>query len=218
MQRTEDYKFDDGLDEALGELDRARGRLGHLRDRLFMLQAAYDEIALRGTQKELVSPEAHAYIPIDLNEFFEGLFELERILAADPDFDHPELAHRPARFVDAGCGTGRLVHLLHATDRMNFLDIHGFDLSEKMISLGRERFGLGEKIFVADCLDFDYSGYDVIFFYRPLEDEALEHQFENRIVEQMRKGAYVFCFGARGLYDDRRLQWRDSRFGIFKRL
>lgn len=218
MQRAADYEFDEGLDEALAELDQARGRLGTLRDRLFMLQAAYDEIALRGTEGVVAAPGAHGYVPVSLNLLFDGLFALERFLAEDADYAHPELAHRPLRFVEAGCGTGRIVHLLHATDRFAFLDIHGFDLSESMIAAGRERFGLGENIFVADCLGFDYSSYDVIFFYRPIEDEALEIAFEDRIVRQMRRGAYLLCFGARTYHKDRRLLERDGRYGIYKRL
>lgn len=218
MIRSEDYSFDTEVEEALEELTSAQSRLRNLRDRLFILQSAYDDIALRGTDEHDTAAGSYGYIPIDLNLFFEGLFTLEGLLAADPDYQHPDLPHRPLRFVEVGCGTGRLVHLLRATDRFAFIDIQGFDLSETMIALGRERYGLGESLFVGDCMEVDYSGYDVIFFYRPMKDSALEQQFEERVIEQMPRGAYLFCFSAAGIHDDRRLLPRDSRFGIYKRL
>ncbi|MEM9148002.1 MAG: class I SAM-dependent methyltransferase [Pseudomonadota bacterium] len=218
MIRAEDYDFDGGLDEALDELKHAQGRLGNIRDRLFILQSAYDEIARRSTSRVDAPPGGHGYIPIDLNLFFEGLFALEELLVADADYQHSDLRHRPLRFVDVGCGTGRLAHLLLATDRFAFSDIHGFDIDEGLIAKGKERFDLGDNIFVADCLSFDYTGYDIIFFYRPLKDDTKQMEFEQRVIEQMPVSGYLFCFGSHSAYDDRRLVIRNPNYGIFKRV
>lgn len=74
MVRAEDFDQDEGLTEALAYLDSAHDRLGDFRDSLFMLRAAYDEVAVSGIANEGVGSGAHPCITMVLGLFFEGSF------------------------------------------------------------------------------------------------------------------------------------------------
>lgn len=185
-------------------------------ERITLLQAAVNEIAKRDLDDSDVPDESHGYIPLDLGDFFASLIALEKVLTVDVDYRHQELRHRPCSFLEIGCGPGRNVHLLRCTDRFNFDSVQGLDISEAMISTGRTRYGLGADLFVEDCMTFDYSGYDVVFFYRPLNDEDAENAFEARLVETLKPGALIVGVGATSLEEHRKVIVKDEDASIFK--
>ncbi len=219
MIRLEDFRHDPEIEQALLGAAAIHTALEHMRDQIFVLQATLDQVDNQGADLPAVAAGLHKYVRLDLRNFFPGLFMLETFLKADPDFQHPTHPHRPARFVDAGCGTGRIVALLRATDRFGFHEVCGFDLSEQLIARGRARYGLSERdLFVADAMEHDYGGHDVVYFFRPFEDEALQRAFENRVVATMPTGAYLLAFAQLGLDDDIRLERKDYVSGIYKKL
>ena len=48
-----------------------------------------------------------------------------------------------------------------------------------------------------DAMTFDYSGFDVIYFYRPFRDSTLEAALERRIWRQAKPGAAVLACSAK---------------------
>ncbi len=219
MIRQEDFRDDSEIDRAIDNAAAVQTVVRRMRDQIFVLQATLDQVDRQGPALPAVAAGSHKYIRLDLRNFFPGVFLLEEFLAEDPDYAHPTRRHRPVRFVDAGCGTGRIVALLRATNRFGFNEVCGFDLSEELITCGRSRFGLSERdLFVADAMDYDYSKHDVIYFFRPFEDDALQREFEARVVERMRTGAYILAFSSLALDDDLRLERCDLIAGIYKKL
>lgn len=219
MIRSEDFRFDPDIDEAAEHATRLNKVVAQLRDRIFVLQAAIDLVDAVGDGLPPPAAGSYKYVRLDLNDFFRGLFLLEGFVMADSDYAHPDLPHRPLSFIDAGCGSGRLINLLRATDRFGFCQVRGIELSDELAARGRKLYGMSERdLIVADAMTFDYAGHDVVFFYRPFKDEALQLKFENHIVESMDKGAYIFAFSALSFDEDIRLARKDFMHGIFKKL
>ncbi len=218
MKRFEDIVQDHNMLHTLENLQSAVKQVGQLSDKLTMLQAALDSVGMEEADSIAPSQGGFAYIPIEMNEFFEVLFQLEDILADDVDYQHSELRHRPLTFVEVGCGIGRNVHVLNATNRFNFEKIDGFDVVEEYVRIGKKHFGDELSIFVEDCMSFDYSGYDVVYFYRPLQDERMQKRFEDYLIKTMKSGSYIIgCFNAK-LEKSRRLIRKDDGGRIWKRV
>lgn len=206
------------LNEVSEQVSELATSVPQLLEKITLLQAAVNDFASNGLEEGDIPEQSHGYIPLDLGEFFASLFALEQVLMLDVDYRHAELRHRPCTFLEVGCGRGRLVHLLSCTDRFNFDKIHGFDISEPMIKSGQARYGLGNNLFVQDCMTFDYSGYDVVFFYRPLSDDDAQTAFETRLVETLKPGALILGAGEVSLEDNRKVVAKDEHNSIFKRL
>lgn len=133
------------------------------------------------------------YIAYDLGMFLKMILDLKEILALDPHYhdEDPASAYRPIRFLEVGCGIGRNLFLLKHAKGLNFATVHGIDIVPEYLQEARRLYQLDENVIQADALEFDYTSYDVIYFYRPFEDEAMEMRFEQRIVDQLRPGGYV---------------------------
>ena len=189
-----------------------------LLEKITILQAAVNSFATLNLEEGKIPEDSFGYIPLDLGEFFAKMFALELALSQDVDYRHDELRHRPCTFLEVGCGGGRLVHLLSCTDRFNFDTIHGFDISEQMIKAGQSRYGLGNNLFVEDCLTFDYAGYDVVFFYRTLQDDNAQTAFEKRLIETLKPGAFIVGAGQETLDNNRKVAAKDEQNSIYKRI
>jgi hypothetical protein len=113
---------------------------------------------------------------------------------------------------------GRNVYLLQATTRFHFDKIVGFDVVEAYVAAGQKYFGLGPNLFVADCLSFDYGGYDIIYFYRPFVDDEKQKLFETRLIETSKVGAYIIGSVSEFLDESRRLIRKDDGRKIWKRV
>ena len=216
MERFADSHDSFYITEVAEQANELAASIPQMLEKITLLQAAVNSIANVGLDESDTPETSHGYIPLDLGEFFASLFALERVLINDVDYRHAELRHRPCTFLEVGCGPGRITHLLGCTDRFNFEKIHGFDISEEMIKAGRERYGLGSDLFVADCLTFDYSGYDVVYFYRPLSDEDAETAFETRLIETLKPGALIMGAGQVSLDDNRKVVPKDEQHSIYK--
>lgn len=107
------------------------------------------------------------------------------------------LAHRRrhgGRFLDVGCGAG-----LKVVSAIEFFDsADGLEYDAGYADTARALFdamGLGQcRVLVGDALDFDdYGAYDVIYFYRPMRDEAAMQALEARIAEQALPGTILIA-------------------------
>lgn len=206
------------LDRIGDQFREAMVQLPRINEKLKLMEAALNRAAEGGAEQEGVPDGSYSYIPIDACQFLDCLFDLETALSQDSDYTDPDLAHRRVDFVEAGCGPGRNVMLAQSTDRFEFRRVHGFDISPEVIDWGRKVFRLGDTIEVGDCNTFDFSEWDVVYFYRPFADPDKQTEFEDRLVKTLRTGAYVIGCGNLSLHDDRRLLCKDEVGQLYKKL
>lgn len=186
---------------------RSISQLEQLNDQIKILQAVIDLIgkADLGSQLIEIREGSYDYISVDLNDFFDVMFMLDEILANDPDYKHGELKYRPCSVLEVGCGIGRNIFLLTATDRFQFSSVRGFDVIEEYIQIGQKCFGLDDELFVDNCMKVDYSEYDIVFFFRIFSDSKHEVEFEDYLVKSMKSGAYLVSFMSENLEESRLL-------------
>ncbi|MBA3016458.1 MAG: class I SAM-dependent methyltransferase [Proteobacteria bacterium] len=95
---------------------------------------------------------------------------------------------RPA-FLDIGCGIGNV--LLFA-DQMEF-DVYGLEKDPFPCSVAIKIHG-PERVALQDIWEFEgYSRFDVIYYFRPFHDGALERRFERFIEEQLKPGGILIA-------------------------
>lgn len=218
MDRFEDISDDIFLMRALEELDNLSSAVRATHEKNKIMRAAFNQIGSSQIMGIESVKGAYGYIPIDLDEFFDMIFLLEKRLTEDPDYKHSDRPHRPISFIEVGCGIGRNLHLLRATDRFCFEKVVGFDIVPEYIEAGQRVFELGDDIFIDDALEFDYSGYDVVYFYRPFSDEKMQRKFEKRIIETLKPSGYIVASLSESLDRARQLIRKDDRGRIWKRL
>lgn len=101
---------------------------------------------------------------------------------------------RGGRFLDVGCGSG-----LKVVSAAEFFDCaDGLEYDAGYADIAKALFdtmGLGHcRVLVGDALDFDdYGAYDVIYFYRPMRDDAAMRALEARITEQALPGTILIA-------------------------
>lgn len=123
---------------------------------------------------------AFADIPLPQSRFIRHLQAASRVTQV-------QNLGKPARFIDVGCGGG--LKVLTAAQYFNPCD--GLDLDPGYVQAARTFMEQSDQpestIFKANALTFDqYDEYDVIYFYRPISDDALLQQLEERIATTAR--------------------------------
>lgn len=119
----------------------------------------------------------YGYIPINLGGYIQCLLQLKKYTKV-----------RSAKFLEIGCGYGRNLIIAKAAGYHN---VHGIEINKSMVDIGKKQFGLEKEIVKADALKFDYSEYDIVYFYRPLCNKKLEYELESRVIEQIPIGGYI---------------------------
>lgn len=218
MERFKDLSDDFDLTRAIDEMRSGIATVERMREKNMLLAAALNGVGRKVLPSSVTKEGSYGYIPLDVNHFLDAMLALEVCLAEDPDYQHSEKPHRLCTFLEVGCGIGRNMHLLGATDRFALERICGFDVVPEYVEIGRKLFGLGETIYVDDALTFDYGGFDIIYFYRPFHDDDLQKQFEKRLIETCRRGAYILAQLDSGLDGSRNLVAKNESQGIFKRM
>jgi SAM-dependent methyltransferase len=199
------------------DLDQARAAVSDLYEKVKIIVAAFTALE-EGVPWVEASDGAYHYIPVDISDYLQSLLDLECVLKNDPDYKHSDLPYRPCSFLEVGCGTGRNVFLLKHAERFRFSKIVGFDIAEPYVEHGRRIFGLGDDVFVDDCMTFDYGGFDVIHFYRPFSDDEQESAFEKHLVDTMKRSAFVIGHLDHELDKSRLLMRVHDSTKIWKRL
>lgn len=195
-------RFEDTLEkhnrlQAAGALEAVtRHRTGAAFQRALrgLIQLRLTEQADQMTLGNFVLPEeSHSYIAYSLEGFVEALMRVDELLTDDPAYHSQTDPYRPVSFLEVGCGHGRNLMVAKLSEILHCHRYAGFDLNFEHIEMGQKALGLGDEIFVADALDFDYGPYDVLFSYRPIRDPALQARLERRMAETMRPGAYLIA-------------------------
>ena len=144
--------------------------------------------------------ESYGYIALDIPRLLTEFATLDRLLSLDPDFAEPDSApapggarYRPVSFLEVGCGQGRNVLIARNCGLVRWSTLSGFDLNPVTVEGGRRHLGLGDALSVANALEVDYGGHDVIYFYRLFWDTDLQRQLEARIARTMDRGAYLIA-------------------------
>lgn len=85
----------------------------------------------------------------------------------------PYRSNKKLKFLDVGCGTGRIVKIAQDFG----FDAFGIEYEEKYIKAGRKAFGFSEKeLFQKDAFDIDkdfLKNVDIIYTYMPIRTEEL---------------------------------------------
>ena len=135
------------------------------------------ERALAGSPNRLGQEKrgSYRYIPLPL-----GIFVSQ--ISAVVDYTNP---YNYPSWIDVGCGIGTKVLL---AQHMGF-NAHGIDLNRRYVALARRLTRQNHKIILGNALEHDYSGYDVIYFYKPFKNDYLEEQLEAHLIGTAQPGA-----------------------------
>ncbi|RBI84230.1 hypothetical protein DRV85_12345 [Rhodosalinus halophilus] len=127
----------------------------------------------------------HDDIPMPHSAFLEHIHAAHRVMLA--------LGRRsPTRFLDVGCGGGLKVltaaRVFDGADGLEFDPAHA-EAARRLLARAP---ALDTCVFEADALQFDgYSGYDVIYAYRPFSDEEKARRMEARIADSVPPGTVL---------------------------
>jgi len=146
-----------------------------------------------GDQTYSVLDGAYDYIPYDVPGFLLLLLKLDNLLAEDADYASDDGRYRPVSFLEVGCGPGRNLLIARDCKLINLSNMAGFDINPDQLALGRKAFGLDTELQVADAMSFDYSGFDVVFSFRPFQNIDKQGALEAHIARSMRKTAYLLA-------------------------
>ncbi len=158
------------------------------------------------------------YIPYEISGLAEIIVELAGLLPDDPDFRHSRQPIRPLSFVEIGCGIGRNLNVLRHQELLPISKAVGFDIVPEYIEVARKIFGLGEDVFVEDAMAFDYSGFDLVFFYRPFSDDTLERKFEEYVMDSVKPGAVIIGLNTERMLKSRKVREIGDSSTLFKKL
>jgi SAM-dependent methyltransferase len=179
-----------GIDQIVDSMQGSVRDVQRLQKQMQILMrtlARFDELSARYMADE----GSYAYIPLHLEDFTDSLVDLEAALTTDKEYKHPKLPHRPITYLEVGCGIGRNLFVVLHGSGLQIKKARGIEISLPYVVQAREFFSLHEEVSVNDAMKFDYSEYDVIYFYRPFSDEKLERKFERRLIRQAKPGSYL---------------------------
>lgn len=170
------------------------GKLSSQKRRLISLVNQLETVIFKPLYSQEYFDAGHwDYVAYSVNDFFEHLEEAHMMLDKKDDL----------KFIDVGCGLGTKVHLAGI-----LFDAYGVELNEEYAKVARKvnqekrfhKYGRHVKlekrkgespIFIADALKFDYHDYDVIYFFRPMNNNDMETELEQRIYKQAKPGAII---------------------------
>lgn len=119
----------------------------------------------------------YANIPWDYESFLEDLAVARAVL------DHLHKNTYPYNrysFVDAGCGLGIKVHMA----LRSFWDAHGVEINKKYRQIASALVSGGTtRIHLGDIRTHDYSPYNCIYFYQPMQYDSLMEQLTAQIIQ-----------------------------------
>jgi len=124
------------------------------------------------------------YIGCDLDMFYDTLQILGEKLGCLPNtIDYFNITPTK-KFLDVGCGTGLTLHIARALG----FDAYGIETDEAALSLLQSTHGITDRIIIEDALKYsNYKDYDVVFMYRPFNNEDLQRQLETHIMASMKQ-------------------------------
>ncbi len=124
------------------------------------------------------------YIRFSHERFFRFMVRARELL-------EPDAGQR--RFLEVGCGIGTKTEIA----RLLGFQATGFDLDPRYLSLARNLFP-ENRFLEGNALDFDYCGFDFIYWHTPLASEEWMVRLEQRALCSMTVGAYLCVTGLTG--------------------
>jgi len=234
LAETDDPRFADYIGEAKYALSFEADALAHISTSLLMAERSAQALArvlvaletealqepaiVKAMEDTELNPKSYAYIAHDLREFLRVMFELDKVLEADLDYAHGQFRYRPVRFMEVGCGPGRNLYVIRNGGLLLWSTVEGIDVVGPYIDAARAAFRLGDAVWQDDARVMDYSPYDVIFSHRPFMDAEAEAEYEDRLVSQMKPGAYLLAPLSETHHKDTRLVAIGETEVIWKRL
>lgn len=104
------------------------------------------------------------------------------------------------KFVEAGCGLGINFTLLNkwyekkildnGKDFLGSLETDGVEFNRKLIPFAKRKNPYG-TIYRGDVRKFDFSSYDMIYFYRPIRDESEHIDWCDYLLKTAKKDAII---------------------------
>lgn len=91
------------------------------------------------------------------------------------------------RFLEVGCGIGTKCGIARA----HGMQSAGFDLKDEYVALARKIF-LECTFDQGNAFDFDYGGYDLVYYHVPFNEDSMLFQLETRILLQIPVGSVLF--------------------------
>lgn len=117
---------------------------------------------------------SYAWESLPMQEFIPGLEE--------------SLVVPPGKFLDVGCGIGSKLLVAQSYG----FQVSGLEVRPEYVSVARIICPNADVI-LGDAMEFTrYGEYDFIYCYRPFKEDSKEDQLEDRIIAQMKSGAWVF--------------------------
>lgn len=91
------------------------------------------------------------------------------------------------RFLEVGCGLGTKCGIA----RLHGLQVWGVDLKSEYVELA-DRIFPDCEFTQANAYDVDYSQYDLVYYHRPVSEDSMIFQLENRILSQLPNRGVLF--------------------------
>lgn len=139
----------------------------------------------RNDKPQEIVDDHYPYIPLPIERFIQLM-------------DHPSLRGKKS-FIDVGCGIGdkvMLASLLYGLDAegIEYTPITYYTgklfLKRLVYSYSRdERPRI--KLHLGDALEHDFSGVDIIYMYRPMNNDQLTYRLYKHILSTMDEGAVM---------------------------
>lgn len=155
---------------------------------LSFLYLALHTLANPNAQHEdAVAHDCFADIPMEIQRFELIVMAAYRLLLVKGRADS-------ARFLDVGCGGATKVmaasRIFSKCDGLEY-DPGYAEAGQRSLSLTAPETG---RVLQGDALQFEnYADYDVIYFYRPISDDDLLSEMQQRIVDQARPGTVILA-------------------------
>lgn len=160
---------------------------------------------LRVDTNRSVSKKSYPFIPHSYTKLCSTLTEIEKHLY------RRGLGHTPT-FLDAGCGIGNIMLLAYEIG----FDVSGIDLNPDLIEMAHHLLnGLRPEpeLDIANILSYNkYNTFDVIYYFHPLCDYAMEKEFEKKVENEAKVGAIIVSAmkGDYAILKDKRFRRRES--------
>jgi SAM-dependent methyltransferase len=131
-------------------------------------------------ERKKYSRGEYRFVPLSYSHFYDQIVKVKELISKAPTTKLPS-------FIDVGSGIG--TKLLFASKIMR-CSLTGIEITRKYIEIAKKIVPQA-KLIHKDALRFDYSAFDIIYFYRPLCDAKKQRELENRIVNTAKSGAYI---------------------------
>jgi len=193
MEASEVNKLQDIGNRASQDEGRSQG---YLNIKQSVMNVALHNIECSHLHSDPDAPDEenrHRWVPFPCGSFVDACIEAFYLTGG---------VVKSKKFLDIGCGIGTKVMLADV-----FFDAHGLELKEEYLSVAKI---IGcRNVWQADAMEYEgYGDYDILYFYCPFRDDALESNFEKHVYRHMKPGTVLLPMHTVTKWDSR---WSDMK-------